>query len=257
MPAPSPRDRIRSSSWSGQRSFPLVVEPRPSVSESPRMTAAAAAENPSRAPRRYQWSTGTAPGSRGSATCSPKVRYDVVRDPGCPVTPPAACCPAARYIVTVTLTAAATGKSTGSETASSPAGTTTPGRPAKVTARDVPASTELTPARPPPGIATPTRATSSFEPPNALLIRSRTRRAPAETRIVCRSVLSGSTRSSLVNGAGGRLAGSTRCGAAVQMPTQRPVNQPSSNVSHPRRGRGGSRSARPCCAAALLGGASV
>src|ERR1700743_3110809 len=64
--------------------------------------------------------------------------------------PPDARWPGAREGVTVTLAAAARGKSTGSETACAPAGTATPGRPAKVTARDVPGSIELTPARPPP-----------------------------------------------------------------------------------------------------------
>jgi hypothetical protein len=74
----------RFSSWSGQRSFPLVVEPRPSVSESPTMaTPALCGLDHTSAPlRKYQCSTVAAPVRSWSSTWFPATMYEVVREPG-------------------------------------------------------------------------------------------------------------------------------------------------------------------------------
>lgn len=97
MEAVSGRERSRSTSWSGQRLFASVVEPRPSVSESPTMTAAAvvSGDQTSTPLRKYQWAVEAAPGRSSSRTWSPASRYEVVREPGCEVTLSDAC-PCAR-----------------------------------------------------------------------------------------------------------------------------------------------------------------
>lgn len=74
----------RSSSRSGQRSFLLVVEPRPPVSESPSMTAAAAdgLAHVSTALRKYQWPVVVDPRISTSSTWFPASKWDVALDPG-------------------------------------------------------------------------------------------------------------------------------------------------------------------------------
>jgi hypothetical protein len=66
----------RLSNRSGQRLFRLVVEPRPSVSESPSSTAAAVArgDQVSTPLRKYQWSVRLAPGRSSSPTWLPDNR---------------------------------------------------------------------------------------------------------------------------------------------------------------------------------------
>ena len=72
----------------GQRSFWFVVDPRPSVIESPITTIAAdlGFAPTSIEPNTYQWSTATAFGIVGAETASPTSMNDVVREPGWPVT---------------------------------------------------------------------------------------------------------------------------------------------------------------------------
>src|SRR5262245_4132419 len=174
------------------------------------MTAAAARFVDTSTPlRKYQWSTGVAPGRSASSTWFPASRYDVVREPGCDVT---AWRTSARYIVTARFAAAGSATCTGSETTWAPAGITTEARPENVTRCDVPARLALTPARPSIGSATDTAVTVSSAPPNTLDSRSRTAAPPIDGRTVCRSVRSAS-------GTGGMLSGSVSWGAAAQVPT--------------------------------------
>src|SRR5215470_8237544 len=96
----------------------------------------------------------------------------------------------------------------------------TNGRPSNVTGCEVPGSTALTPACPPAGRATYPDVMGRSAPPNALEKRSRTCCPPTDVWIVCRTVLSASTRLSWVNGAGGMLPGSVSCGIETQLSTQ-------------------------------------
>ncbi len=89
-----------------------------------------------------------------------------------------------------------------------------------MTGRVVPSRMAPVPARPSSGSATDTLVRGSTAPPNALEKRRRMWSPPAETWTVCRSVVSVSTESSRVNGAGGMLDGSVNCGIDVQAATQ-------------------------------------
>src|SRR5262245_27480679 len=73
---------------SGQRLFPSVVEPRPSVMESPSVTTAAVefSARTSTPDRIYQCCVAAAEDRFVAETALPVCRYDVAREPGCPVT---------------------------------------------------------------------------------------------------------------------------------------------------------------------------
>src|SRR5690606_37254053 len=171
---------------------------------------------------RYQWSTGVASGRSVASTWLPASRYEVVREPGCEVSPGVAC-PSAMYTVTVRLLRGAKGKSSGSETICAPTGITTLVRPWKVTGTALWGSMADTPACPPAGSATVTAVIGRGAVPNAFDSRSRIREPPTETRTVCRRVVLTRKGSGLVNGGGGRFSGSASCGMATQVCTQRGV----------------------------------
>ena len=109
------------------------------------------ARHPRRPPSRYQWSTADRAGQLGVGVVIPAPRYDVVRDPGCDVSRRPLLADG-QVSVTVTLAAAATGKSTGRKPPAR-----RPARP-RLAAREghrarVPGSIARTPARPPLGRA--------------------------------------------------------------------------------------------------------
>jgi hypothetical protein len=109
---------------------------------------------------------------------------------------------------------------TGSETTWAPAGTTTDVSPLKVSARELFGTIPETPARPSAGNATAAAVIGRSVVPNAFEKRTRISRPPIEVCTVCRTVVSASTESAPVNGAGGRFPGSVSCGIAVQVCTQ-------------------------------------
>src|SRR5215471_11441625 len=82
-----PPDCSRRARSSGQRSLPFVVDPRPSVIESPRIAIAFADAMVSTPDTTYQWSAVSAEDMLAALTLLlPDCRYEVVREPGWPVT---------------------------------------------------------------------------------------------------------------------------------------------------------------------------
>src|SRR6185312_11696751 len=124
----------RAARSSGQRSLPLVVDPWPSVMESPKATTTAAlADAATSTPdRKYQCSSRCAAGKSGADTGAPGARYETACEPGWPV-----CCRGAdsSCIEMARFDNGAAGKSKASEVYSAPAGISTSVRSSNVNGR--------------------------------------------------------------------------------------------------------------------------
>src|SRR6185369_14793133 len=86
----APFARSRRARSSGQRLLPLVVDPRPSVIESPNVISVppGVEMNALRFMIKYQCSVVTGDAKLAAETTLPVLMYEVVRDPGWPVTLP-------------------------------------------------------------------------------------------------------------------------------------------------------------------------
>lgn len=185
-------DCRRAASWSGQRSLPLVVLPRPSVMLSPTMTREPNRDgsHASMPVRKYQWSVFwvSLPLAMSAAPARlPGPMWLVVRLPGWPVMR-LVVCPSARYMVTVRTCWAARVMFTGSEKTTAPLGTVKEGLPEKVTFWRVSGSMALAPAAPLAGRATVTAVMGRSEPPKTLLNCNLMFEAFCVTDTVCLSV---------------------------------------------------------------------
>src|SRR5689334_12982144 len=136
-----PLDCSRRTRSSVQRLLPFVVVPRPSVIESPSTAIAFASAIASTPDRMYQWSVVSAEDMLAALTLLlPGCRYDVVREPGWPVTllgvlPNAT--------VTARLVIGASAKVSASDQTAWPCAIVTDARPAKTRARSVAVSMVL------------------------------------------------------------------------------------------------------------------
>src|SRR6185436_8660300 len=203
--------RNRWASRFGQRSFLFVVEPRPSVIESPSTTIAdaRASAHTSRPLSTYQWSTVTAPGRSAAPATFPAWRNDVVREPGWPVRAGGT---DAKCTLTARFTNAVTSNATASDTICAPRGTVTEAAPSKLSAWSLAASM----AAPPFDRATRTESTVRSPSPYAFERTTRSRVPSRDGWMTCRRVCPARP------GAGGMFWGSVSCGAETQLPTQRP-----------------------------------
>src|SRR5439155_23892946 len=169
-------------------------------------TAAPSATTSSPA-RIYQWSVVAAAGRSAADAKAPACRYDVVREPGCPVISAGA---APIAIVTARSPSGGTSNWSGSDIARSPGAMCTESAPAKVSGRSLATSMACAPR----DRAMRADVMANGPPPKMFAKRTRSVRPPIDVWITWRSVLPANP------GAGGMFRGSVSCWDAAQVPTQ-------------------------------------
>ena len=193
---------------SGHRSCESVTEPRPSVMEFPRIATAAAefGVQTSIVLMAYQCDIVSITLKAAAVSCLPVTRYEVVRDPGCPVTVEEVW---PKYMVIATFILGVRLNAIGSEITDVSAFMVTDALPLNFNCFKVDALMVLLP------VETAIVAEFIVQAPVLKLLENLTRRVspPIETQTTCRKVL-------LVKpGEGGILLDSTSCGPVLQVPT--------------------------------------